>query len=120
MNQQIDFQNLVIKIIEKLNNCGIECIKNNKKFCKYNSLMYFEQSIFYYEKYLPIIDEALFSSKTLNLLKKQKDISLNYIKNINSGAIILTEQSLKNDRTFDTELKTFKKKEQGLLLILIF
>ena len=113
MNQQIDFQNLVIKIIEKLNNCGIECIKNNKKFCKYNSLMYFEQSIFYYEKYLSKLKEAAFSKDSLNLLKQQKATSLDYIKNINSGAIILIEKSLKKDRTYDVLNTKFEAKGTG-------
>ena len=101
INQKRDFYDIIIRIMEKLNNCGIECIKKNEKFCKYNSLMYFEQSIFYYEKYLSKLNEAVFQNKSLELLKKQKSISLDYIKNINSGAIILIEQSLSKDRTFD-------------------
>ena len=39
-------------ILERLNKEGKECIKNNKIFCNYHSLMYFEQANMYYKKYL--------------------------------------------------------------------
>ena len=113
MDQKKDFYNLVIKIMKKLNQNGIDCIQKNEKFCKYNSLMYFEQSIFYYEKYLSKLKEAAFSKDSLNLLKQQKATSLDYIKNINSGAIILIEKSLKKDRTYDVLNTKFEAKGTG-------
>ena len=63
--------------------------------------MFFEQSISYYEKYLSKLKEASFGKKSLESLRKQKNISLDYIKNINSGAIVLIEKSLSNDRILD-------------------
>ena len=116
INQRRDFNDLIIKIMKKLNNCGIDCIQKNKKFCKYNSLMHFEQSIFYHEKYLSKLNEAVFPNNSLNLLKQQKAISLDYIKNINTGAIILTEESLLKDRqerTYDALNTKFEKKGTG-------
>ena len=31
---------------------GKECLQKNREFCKYHSLMYFEQAKSYYDKYL--------------------------------------------------------------------
>jgi hypothetical protein len=87
-----------------LNTEGKECIRSNKKFCKYHSLMYFEQANMYYKKYLSEIDENLLNLKEKNSLKEQKEIFIDYIKNIKSGAIILCEDSFKAGRLFSEEI----------------
>ena len=82
---------LIIDIMGIMNKYGKENIINRKQICKYNSLIYFEQSYSYYNKYLSFVNEALFSKKSLDNLKQQKQMSLDYINDINSGAIILSE-----------------------------
>ena len=82
---------LIIDIMGILNQYGKENIINRKQICKYNSLIHFEQSYSYYNKYLSFVDEAFFSKKSLDNLKQQKQMSLDYINDINSGAIILSE-----------------------------
>ena len=89
---KVFFYNIIISILEELNNCGKESIKDNKPFCKYHSLIYFEQAKSYYEKYLSNIDESLLKEKEMNSLKKQKTIFIDYIKYINTGAIVLLDE----------------------------
>ena len=98
---KLEFYYLIIFIMENLNNCGKEYIQSNKKFSKYHSLMYFEQSYAYYQKYLSNVNEALLDKKNLDLLHEQKKICTEYIRDINSGAIILIETALKQGRVFD-------------------
>ena len=81
--------------MEKLNELGKEYITSNKQFCKYHSLIYFEQLKSYYDKYLSNIDEALLVADKLESLNSQKEICINYIKDINSGAIVLCEESFR-------------------------
>lgn len=92
---KISFYEIIIFVLEELNKFGKEYIKSNKQFCKYHSLIYFEQAKSYYDKYLKNIDEALLDSNSSKSLNTQKDIFNNYIKDINSGAIVLCEESFK-------------------------
>ena len=69
---EINFYNIVIFVIEKLNNNGKSCVISNKKFCKYHSLMYFEQAKSYFEKYLSNMDEALLFPDDLISIEEQK------------------------------------------------
>ena len=97
---------LIIDIMSLLNKYGKEYIHNNKPFCKYNSLIHFEQSYSYYKKYLSFVNEALFSHKSFEELKQQKQISLDYINDINSGAIILCNDfQIINEREYDIDNK---------------
>ena len=105
IDMEIEFYKIVIFVIEELNNNGKECVVSNKKFCKYHSLMYFEQAQNYFEKYLPKTDEdqALLSSDDLNSIEEQKKIFSDYIKNINSGAIILCLKSFKVGELYNAD-----------------
>ena len=89
---KILFYELVIFIMEELNKRGEECINSNKPFCKYHSLIYFEQTKNYYEKYLSNI-EALLKLQSINSVKKQKDMYTDYLRDINSGAVFLNDES---------------------------
>ena len=80
---------LIIDIMSLLNKYREKCIYNYKSFYKYNSLIHFEQSYSYYKKYLSFVNEAIFPPKYLHELEQQKQISIDYINDINSGAIIL-------------------------------
>ena len=92
---KIYFYEIIIFSMEKLNELGKEYITSNKQFCKYHSLIYFEQSKSYYDKYLSNIDEALLDAKNLETLNSQKEICNSYIKDINCGAIVLCEESFR-------------------------
>jgi len=69
--------------------------KKNEKFCKYHSLIYFEQANSYCEKYLKMDEkeEAKLGEDLLNSLKKEKSTCLSYIKDISTGAIVLINES---------------------------
>ena len=109
-----DFNNLIIFVMEKLNECGKEYIISNKQFCKYHSLMFFEQSLSYYEKYLSKEKEAKFEKDAFIKLQEQKKICSDYINDINSGAIILVEESLLKSKLFDERTLTFQAGGTGM------
>jgi hypothetical protein len=66
--------------------------------------MYFEQANMYYKKYCSDMDEDLLNLKDKNSLNDQKEIFLDYIKNIKSGAIVLCEDSFKAGRLISEEI----------------
>ena len=109
-----EFYKIVINIMEKLNNCGKERIKKNNAFFKYHSLMYFEQSLHYYDIYLSKVNRAKFEPKSLKKMEEQKNICISYINNIKSGAILLVEESLIKDRKFDEKKKIFESINSGV------
>ena len=76
----MEFHYLIIFVMEKLNELGMKYIKEIKKFWKYHSLMYFEQSRLYYEKYLKKVDKALFKKDFLDSLYFQEIIFTYYIQ----------------------------------------
>ena len=110
---KILFYNLIIFVMETLNNLGKECIQSNKEFSKYHSLMYFEQSNSYFEKYLKNIDEAKLDQKHLESLKAQKKICLDSMNDIKSGAIILIEETLRQGRVFDAKAGGYESLRTG-------
>ena len=107
-----EFYDLIIFVIKNLNNKGIELINSSTEFCKYKSLIFFEQSLHYCEKYIP--NEGKLKRDKLNELKKEKKIFNDYIDNIKSGAIIFTEESLLENRLFDEGDFKFVSKKTGL------
>ena len=92
--------------MQKLNESGEKSILSNKKFCKYYSLNYFELAKKYYEKYLSKIETALLDSVDLNNLEEQKKKYETFIKDINSGAIVLCLASFEGGYIFDDQLKS--------------
>ena len=50
---KINFYQIIIFVIIKLNELGRKAIVSEKPFCKHHSLMYFEQSKSILEKYFP-------------------------------------------------------------------
>jgi hypothetical protein len=94
------FYEIITYIMEKLNECGKTCLKNMQRYCRYNSLIYFERSKKFFEKYI---------EKTTNLricknkeiadkCKLQLETSSIYIKDINSGAILLGQDSFRQGK----------------------
>ena len=111
-----DYINLIISIMDQLNAQGEECIKNNEAFCKYHSLMYFEQSYSYYEKYLSQLNINKLDIKTKKKLNIQKQKCLEYINDINSGAIIFVAESLKKGILFDESSIEYDPHKSGFTI----
>ena len=98
------FYEIITYIMKKYNECGKNCLKEMQKYCRYNSLIYFERSKLIFDTYI---------QKTTNLtICKNKEISKNcklqletsslYIKDIHSGAILLGQDSLKQGKLIST------------------
>ena len=101
-----NFCGIVIFVMEKLNDKGKKYIESGEKFCKYNSLIMFEQANSYFEKYLSDIKEELLGPKDKKNLSKQKEICKEYIKDINSGAIVLCLETFKGGYLIGGEIKS--------------
>ena len=114
---KVQFYIIIVLVMKELNKLGKECIISDKPFCKYHSLMYFEQSNSYFEKYFPKISPSdkttleneernsnieeerenvgLLPQIELEILKKESKACIEYIHDIKSGAILLCEEYLK-------------------------
>ena len=115
---KVEFLKLIVFVIQNLNKLGRETIVSNKIFCKYHSLLYFEQSNFYYEKYFPKKIETeengeqnverefidLLPPEDIQIIEKESKSCLDYIRNIKNGAILLCEESLKKGKLINQEL----------------
>ena len=112
-NARAEFIELIVFIIEILNMNGKECLQKNREFCKYHSLMYFEQAKSYYDKYLEKIKMATLDIKVKQRLIKEKQIFEENINDINSGAIIFVEESLKRGEIFDESNITYEPHKTG-------
>ena len=100
------FYGIVIYIIEQLNECGKQCLKKLEKFCRYNSLTYFERALMYFKLYIKdlgdILKEDHNNRKDYENCKHQKEISQNYIDDINCDAILLCEESFNQKKLIST------------------
>ena len=101
---KISFYTIIIFVMEELNKLGKESIISNKPFCKYHSLMFFEQSKSYYDKYLANIDESLLDKNAMNSRKSQKNLCDEYIRDINSGAVVLFDESFRGGYLISEEI----------------
>ena len=136
---KVNFLKIIAFVIKKLNELGKTCIFSNKPFCKYHSIIYFEQSNYYFDKYFPIIKEE---EKDKNDLKEKKEIpeegkenrenidllpqneyeslinayksSLNYLRDIKSGAILLFEEFFNKNELINTNLIITSDQGRGL------
>ena len=110
---KIKFYKIIIFVMTKLNELGRKTIVSDKPFCKHHSLMYFEQSNNYFEKYFPRISESipkdndkeaklederenitLLQPEDIISLKNESKLCLEYINDIKSGAILFCEEFL--------------------------
>ena len=98
------FYEIITYIMEKLNTCGKNCLKKMEKFCRYNSLIYFERSKLFFEKYIQKMTNLTIIKKTeiKNNCKLQLETSSLYIKDIHSGAILLCSESFKQGKLIST------------------
>ena len=108
------FYEIIVLIMEKYNERGKNCLKEMKKLCKYHSLIYFEKTKWYFEKYIEKITNLGVCDKTiLNSCKLQKETSDIYIRDIHSGAILLLQDSQKTGKLVQT-FTGFTKMRKGL------
>ena len=90
------FYRIIIDIIEKLNNCGKEYIKDILNYSRYNSLIYFEKAKFYFVQniskliYLNECEEEIYKNGTIQVKTYQT-----YLNEINSGLILLSQDAIK-------------------------
>ena len=90
------FLEIVVNVIEQLNECGKKCLGKMKKFCRYHSLLYFENSNLFFKKYIGDIKKlAICSNETNNKCKEQNNYSKILISQIHSGEILFCEDSLR-------------------------
>ena len=75
------FYEIITYIMEKYNTCGKNCLKEMKKYCRYNSLIYFERSKLFFDNYI---------QKTTNLaVCSNKKISRNCKLQLETSLYIL-------------------------------
>ena len=96
------FYEIILFAMEKLNQCGKNCLKEMKKLCKYNSLKYFEKSKTLFSKYNIDRNKFLFIKLYKNY-KIQMQICEEYIDDINSSLILLFEDNIKFDELILSE-----------------
>ena len=123
VKNKVKFYQIIVFVIGKLNELGKNCIISDKPFCKYHSLMYFELSHSYFEKYFPKKSDteppsgttttneeedrenmAILGDNELDTLKKESKSCLEYINDIKSGAILLCEEFLKKNTLIKNEI----------------
>ena len=93
------FLQVVVNVIVQLNEYGKKCLGEMKKFCRYLSLLYFEKSNIYYNKY--IIDTkrlAVCSKQTIEKCKEKIIYNNIIIKEFHSGEVLLCEDSLRTGK----------------------
>ena len=114
INKKIFFEIITI-VIEELNKCGKKCLEARKKFCKYNSLKFFEKAYSFFTKYIGTFTNMSTCSNQIRAkCRAEVALSDSYIKDINSNAILLTEDSLKPDKIFTSSGTGFTNNALGL------
>ena len=88
-----------------MNQYGNEYIQSNKKYCKYYSLLSYEQANTIYQKYLSEVSKDLLPKKEKENLEKQKAITTEKIRDITNGAIVLCYESFKGGYLVGEDIK---------------
>jgi len=102
-------------VVEKMNELANECIQKRAKFCKYNSLIYFERSDYFFSKYIGKPGNLDICEQ--KLVEKAKEITKNNqvnINEINSGAILLLDECLKSGKLIKSNNTLLTKGLYGL------
>ena len=115
---RIIFYEIVIFVMAKLNESGNKYIESNKKYCKYYSLISFEQANDYYEKYLSKIKEAILGKKDMQELIEQKNMCKGKINDITCGAIVLCNETFKGGYILESEIKSYQTGNTNTVKIL--
>ena len=94
-----------------------ELLTRKKKFCRYQSLIFFEKSLSFYKKYISDFKNLLTCSKDIReKCKNLVAVSQDYINDINSNAILLLDESLKPDKLITSNQTGFTNNLIGLKL----
>ena len=111
------FYEIIVIIMEQLNECGKKCLADRKAFCKYHSLIYFEKADLFFTKYIIDLKKLLTVGKAIkDRCQNQLAVSRSYINDINSGAILLFENSLKTNKLIESKNTGFTNTLMGLKL----
>ena len=91
------FYEIIVYIMEKFNNYGKNCLKDMKKFCRYNSLIYFEKALLFFKNYISDIKNVnkICHKKIYDNCKLQYEECKIYLEDINSDAILLCQDSIR-------------------------
>ena len=134
---KVNFFQIIAFVVKKLCEFGQTCIFSNKPFCKYHSIIYFEQSNSYYEKYFPKIKEdkgkdnknnnpgieggnekreniSFLPANEIESLNNAHKSCLNFLRDIKSGAILLCEEFLKKDELINENLILTAENGRGI------
>ena len=109
------FFEIIIFVVEKLNKCAKEYLKKNVKFCKYNSLIYFEKSEYFFSKYIGKPDNLSICDQ--KLVRKAEEITKSNqvnINEINSGTMFSFDESLQSDKLISSNNILITKDLKGL------
>ena len=129
LKSKVEFYKIISFVIKKLNELGKNYIFSNKPFCKYHSIIYFEQSNYYFEKYFPLIKEeekndiknmieiqeeekenreniSLLPQNEYKSLVEAHKSNLNFLRDINTGAILLCKELLNKSELINENLIT--------------
>ena len=106
------FYEIITYIMEKFNECGKKCLKENKKFCKYNSLIYFQKAKYFFDNYIEVMSNIMACDiSIMKNCKLQFETFENYIHDLISGVILLGDDSLKTGKL----ISEGKKMENSLI-----
>ena len=104
------FYEIIVFVMEKFNECGINCLKEMEKFCRYNTLKYFERTKNIFNKYIG--DFTIITSIPLqDKCKLQIATCTEYIEDINSYIILLCEDAIKFDKLISSGTGLTSKKK---------
>ena len=140
LKSKVEFYKIISFVIKKLNELGKNYIFSNKPFCKYHSIIYFEQSNYYFEKYFPLIKEeekndiknmieiqeeekenreniSLLPQNEYKSLVEAHKSNLNFLRDINTGAILLCKELLNKSELINENLITVPYRLRGCCII---
>jgi hypothetical protein len=95
------FYEIVVYFIEKSNEYGKTCLKDEQKFSRYNSMKFFEKSNNLFTKYICDTENIVKMGCNLNIKNNCINQKLRYttfLKDINSNIILLCEDALKKKK----------------------
>ena len=102
------FYEIITYTMQEINIIAKKCMEEKKEFCRYNTLIYFEKAYSLFNKYINDFSKLGVCSKgIIENCKIQVKISLVYINEIKSGAILLLEDSLKEGKLISSNKTGF-------------
>ena len=109
------FIEIIIFVVENINELAKECLQKGAKFSKYNSLIYFEKSEYFFSKYIGKPDNLSICDQ--KLVRKAEEITKSNqvnINEINSGTMFSFDESLQSDKLISSNNILITKDLKGL------